>query len=100
MIKIRKKKVIKEAELAGTPASSTIAPPNTSDEKTTDDQAKTLMLNKFANEIPDTKKTIDALKADFKNITGDQKQKSLAQFLSSIEIDKQTVQSTINKMNK
>ena len=96
MIKI-KKKVLKEAELAGVPATSTTTPPATSTEKTVDDASNVSVLKKFA-QLPNTAQTITALTTDFKSLTGDQKYKSLAQFLTSIGIDKMTVQSTLGKM--
>lgn len=96
MIKI-KKKVLKEAELAGIAATTPTQTPNTSNEKAIDDAANTSMLKKFA-QLPNSSQTLTALTADFKSLTGDQKQKSLAQFLTSIGIDKATAQSTASRM--
>ncbi len=97
IIKEEIKKALKEAELAGTQAVSATAAPATSNEKTVDDSANALILRKFA-QLPNTQQTISALTADFKSLTGDQKYKSLAQFLSSLGIDKQTAQSMISRM--
>lgn len=96
MIKI-KKKVLKEAELAGIPATSTTTPPATSTEKTVDDAANTSMLRKFA-QLPNSAQVVTVLTADFKLLTGDQKYKSLSQFLTSIGIDKATAQATVSRM--
>lgn len=96
MIKI-KKKVLKEAELAGVAATTPTQSPATSTEKTVDDAANTSVLRKFA-QLPNTAQTITALTADFKLLTGDQKYKSLAQFLTSIGIDKATAQATVSRM--
>lgn len=95
MIKI-KKRIIKEAE-ATTPAAQTTQSPNTTTEKSVDDAENAVMLRKFA-QLPNTAQTIAALTTDFKTLTGDQKYKSLAQFLNSIGIDKVTIQSTLGKM--
>jgi len=97
IIKEEIEKALQEAELAGTQAASAIAAPATSNEKTVDDAANASILRKFA-QLPNTQQVIGALSADFKLLTGDQKYKSLAQFLTSLGIDKQTAQSTINKM--
>jgi hypothetical protein len=97
IIKEEIEKALQEAELAGTQAASAIAAPGTSNEKAVDDAANTSILRKFA-QLPNTQQAIGTLTADFKLLTGDQKHKSLAQFLTSLGIDKQTLQSTISKM--
>jgi len=96
MIKI-KKKIIKEAEAATTQAVQATQSTDTTTEKTVDDASNTSMLGTFAK-LPNTSQTITALTTDFKKLTGDQKYKSLAQFLISIGIDKATLQATIGKM--
>jgi len=91
MIKI--KRILKEQTI---PAPATSAPATTT-EKDVDDTSNTSMLKKFA-QLSNTSQTTTALTADFKSLSGDQKYDSLAQFLTSIGIDKATVQSTLGKM--
>ncbi len=97
IIKEEIKKALQEAGLAGTQATSAIAAPATSNEKTVDDTANAAILRQLAL-LPNTQQAISGLKVDFGKLTGEQKYNSLAQFLTSLGIDKQTLQSTISKM--
>lgn len=96
MIKVKKRKIIKEAE-ATTPAASSMSNPNTSSELTIDAAVKTSKLINFSN-LSNTAQTLEALKKDFANMTGATKYQNLAQFLASIGIIKADVSSTASIM--
>lgn len=98
MIKIKRKKVLKEAEpLAGT--SSTLKPLDITNEKDVDDSLKAVKLNQYAN-LPNTSQVNVALEKDFKQLTGDIKHGALAKFLTLAGIKPEELANTANKMKE